>query len=348
MPTNHGTSIPHAPATDKGRRSLMQLGERKNASLAVADRLLDLCKAGQGYRYIYAKRAERMRSCGTWMEAARMQDGKFVVIRANWCRDRLCPMCAWRRSRRNAIALQRAVDYRKQLRPGGRWILLTLTIRNVDSSDIANSLDILVHAWDNLRHRREWERCFIGGARSIEITRNSDSGTYHPHLHALLECCDDYYGDEYLTHARLLYYWRDAVSVYTGVYDQDLRVDIRAVDTGSDASGSVKEVSKYILKSAPLLESPLEDLDELAAAVHGRRLVAYTGTIRKAMRELAISDEGDQMDDMAEGREIAVDRVILRWAEAGSAYYVERQLPPDADIDAPEDGPSPKIYADLD
>ena len=65
------------------------------------------------------------------------------------------------------------------------------------------------------------------------------------------------------------------------------------------------------------------------------------------MRALAISDEGDQMDDMAEGREIAIDLVILRWAEAGSAYYVERQLPPDVDVDEPENGPSPKIYANL-
>ena len=276
-----------------------------------------------------------------------MEDGKYLVVRANWCRDRLCPMCAWRRSRRNAIALQRAVDYRKQQRPDGRWILVTLTIRNVDSNDIANSLDILVHAWDNLRHRREWERCFIGGARSIEITRNQETGTYHPHLHALLECCDSYYSDQYLTHARLLDYWRDAVSVYTGFYDRDLRVDLRAADAREDAVGSVREVSKYILKSTPLLEAPLEDLDELAAAVHGRRLVAYTGTIRKAMRELAISDEGDQMDDMAVCREVAVDRVILRWAAAGSAYYVERQLPPDAETDPPEDGPTPQIYSNL-
>ncbi|MGZ7278142.1 protein rep, partial [Streptococcus pyogenes] len=59
---------------------------------------------------------------------------------AEFCRVRHCPVCQWRRSlmwqARFYQALPRIVaDY-----PDSRWMFLTLTVRNCDIADLAETL----------------------------------------------------------------------------------------------------------------------------------------------------------------------------------------------------------------
>lgn len=44
------------------------------------------------------RRADRVAQCGSEIEFGILQDGSKKLVKANFCRDRLCPMCNWRRS----------------------------------------------------------------------------------------------------------------------------------------------------------------------------------------------------------------------------------------------------------
>lgn len=323
IPTTDTRSISQSLLASK---PVTTMSDKRRMVVQMAARLEELCRRGEGLRYLYGRRADRMRMCGTQVCAAIGGDNVHIV-RANWCRDRLCPLCAWRRSRRNAAILRRAIDRCVHDRPDGRWIMITLTIPSLQACDLSHGLTCLTRGWDILRHRRAWQRAIIGAARSIEITRNPRTGLYHPHLHAIVEVPPEYYTDAYIPHSLLLDWWIDAQESITSIRRTDLRVHIQAIDAPT-ARGPAEEVSKYVVKGSDLLMCPVEDLDELAAAVHGRRLVAYTGTIRQAIAAEGLTDDPEALDADIPSL-CATDglpQYLLRWSAAGSAYYVERRL----------------------
>ena len=43
-------------------------------------------------------RAEKVENCATWLTYGKTTKAEFKLFYANFCRDRLCPMCSWRRS----------------------------------------------------------------------------------------------------------------------------------------------------------------------------------------------------------------------------------------------------------
>lgn len=339
IPTTDTRSISQSFLSSK---PILAMSDKRRLALRMADRLEGLCRRGDGLRYLYGRRAERMRMCGTQVCAALGGD-RVHVIRANWCRDRLCPLCAWRRSRRNAAILRRAIARCVRDRPSGRWIMITLTIPSLQACDLSHGLTCLTRGWDILRHRRAWQRAIIGAARSIEITRSTRTGLYHPHLHAIIEVPAEYYTDAYIPHSLLLDWWIDAQEAITSIRRTDLRVHIQAIDTPT-ARGPAEEASKYVVKGSDLLVCPDDDLDEIAAAVHGRRLVAYTGTIRMAIAAEGLTDDPDALDADITSLCATDDlpQYLLRWSAAGSAYYVERRLDdPRQDHDLPDyDSPS--------
>src|SRR5690606_12341063 len=104
---------------------------------------------------------------------------------ANFCRVRLCPMCAWRRSL--VIAHQiKAVAHEAVKRQSMRWLFLTLTIRNCTGDDLIDTISHLMKSWRRLSQRKLFSDVVVGWFRSLEITRNLLDDTYHPHFHVLL------------------------------------------------------------------------------------------------------------------------------------------------------------------
>ena len=55
-------------------------------------------------------RAVRIEQCGTYLEVSVMQDRSERVSAANFCRERLCPLCTWRRSARIVALREESVD----------------------------------------------------------------------------------------------------------------------------------------------------------------------------------------------------------------------------------------------
>lgn len=44
------------------------------------------------------RRADRVSQCGSYLDFGILPDGTKKLVKANFCRDRLCPLCNWRRS----------------------------------------------------------------------------------------------------------------------------------------------------------------------------------------------------------------------------------------------------------
>lgn len=291
-----------------------------------------------------AGRAHRMSNCSTYVEyEIALETGVIRLKRANLCRDRLCPTCNWRLAIRRAAEMQETIKYIATADPSAVGLLLTLTVRNCPADRLRWTIQHISQSFTRLRKHRLFARKIEGYARSIEITYNPVTDTYHPHIHALLIV-----PKEYLTapipqgeYARM---WQKAAALdYLPIVDIRRTYAPPADDTAADDMSApemqvitarvseleegTKEAVKYFVKPAALralLAS--EDLDELAIALSGHRLIAYGGCIKAARAALGYTDT--PVDTPAEETETDIvptpdtqlEKLAFTWCMSTSSY----------------------------
>lgn len=169
-------------------------------------------------------KAERVRHCGSFLKFNVCPEGHEKRLTfANFCRVRLCPMCAWRRSLLIAHQIK-AVAHEAVKRQSMRWLFLTLTIRNCSGDDLSDTISHLMKSWQRLSQRKAFSDVVVGWFRSLEITRNLLDDTYHPHYHVLLGVKPSYFRKGYLKTEEWVSLWRECLQV-----DYDPICDVRIV-----------------------------------------------------------------------------------------------------------------------
>lgn len=305
------------------------------------DKRRDCIRLGKIFVHLgWREQADKARLCGTVLQYYRDSGGHRSLMGANFCKQRLCPMCIGRRARKMAWRLGRIMD-KVEARDGLRYIFLTLTIRNCSGDELRDTIGDLLTAWDRMLRRRPVRRAVKGWFRAVEITRNWRDGSYHPHIHAILAVGDNYWADDYLSHGDYVDMWRQSLGVG---YDPSVRIQVvkgKGLKDGSAAAA--KEAAKYAVKPSEYVRSDL-DLDTAAsvvetytAALRRRRMVGMGGVIREAALELdGVVDESME-DDLvhADEERIREDLAVMvetyKWSFGVGDYVLirEEQLHPE-------------------
>lgn len=258
-------------------------------SLAVADTLrrsVDTTALGTVRPEI--KRAMNLEWCASQLIGTADDTGNVHVWGGPRCKWRLCPFClaveAGKERRRLAAAMTRL-----QTDLDARYIVLTLTVRNVPGAALNASLDALTDGWRRMVDLRPMGRVAVHGwYRTIEITRNQD-GSYHPHIHAIIATTPDYFrrsNKGYLSTRDYVQLWRKACRLdYDPICDVRAAYNRRRNDYGT--IGAAVEAAKYAVKSAEYCRD-IGTLRIYANALTSRRLRAYGGTLK------AYAKAGDQ------------------------------------------------------
>lgn len=303
-----------------------QWAQRKKSAMLLAD----ICEyAGLD------RRAAALRGCSTYLEFAVTEEG-LKLHQANFCRERLCPMCAWRRSRKIYGHMSRIMAEISARGYNIQYVMLTLTCRSVQGAELRAALDAMVKGWDRLCKRKRIKSAVAGWYRGIEITRDTDEfitaaryaagksyysarglavgdknpnfGLFHPHIHCLLAVTPSYFTRNYIKQSDWAELWRAALGA-----DYSPVVDVRRVR--GQTVRAAAEVAKYAAKPGDYISPDDVDLSAetvqvLDAALKGRRLVAYGGLLRDVHRELNLDDEetGDLVQTDAEAA--AADEIL--------------------------------------
>lgn len=241
-----------------------------------------------------SKRGARVWYCGAELAFDDNPDtGKKTLKSAQFCRDRLCPMCNWRRSIKTFFQLSKIMDVAQDENPNAESVFLTLTVRNCSGAELASTLDLMFSAWNKLnKHRRFTQAGFLGYFRALEVTYNRDANTYHPHFHVILLVDKQYfYAPTKYLHTKD---WSRLWGVSLGV-DYLPVCDIRAVKTHKERKyKAIAEVAKYTVKDSDYLyndeELTTRIVGELSHALKGRRLFAFGGVIKEIKRRLLLDD----------------------------------------------------------
>lgn len=251
----------------------------------------------------YLRKAENVVSCGSSLEFAKYSDDSFKLHRANFCRDRLCPMCAWRRSYKIFGQVSQIMDL---IEKDYAFIFVTLTVRSCDGEQLSEYIDRMNRAWRRFIQYKRIKQICKGFFRGLEITYNAETDCYHPHFHVIFAVPKGYFNHkDYIQHDEWLDLWRKAM--------QDPKIlilDVRRVrDKNATAAGAemantlksvgsaVAEIAKYAVKSSDYLfiNERLTDICvyTFSESLKNRRLCAMGGCFQDAHKKLQLDDSED-------------------------------------------------------
>ena len=232
-------------------------------------------------RYVSPDVSSKIWYCGTSIGLT--YDG--LIASANFCRNRFCPTCQWRRSVKLFRQNYECFQWIKEQYPGCRFVFLTLTVRNVLIDSLASRLVDMSAAWNRFTQRRDFKRLgLLGWLRVLEVTRNAHTGTYHPHFHVVLvvpSCC-----------------WLPEHSWWLRCWQLAAR---------DESKSSIDEISKYVVKDSDFSGSAwVQEFPELYKAMSNVRCFSPAGCWRDSRRALGFVDpDADTLtDDVSTGGKI--------------------------------------------
>lgn len=285
--------------------------EKKTANIKMARRM-----GAAGFK----RRAFLMEHCGDYIMFGKCEQcGNIEVQHANLCRDRLCPVCQWRLSRRLFSEMCRTLCYINDLDTYSAGFL-TLTVKNCKVEDLAVTLSRMAEAWNRMLASRQLKGFIAGWARSVEITYNAKTGEFHPHYHVIM-LYDDIIG-EGRTRALLSKLWGQAYKAkYQPVTDFRVIKDIAGDDANLGAA--IAETYKYAVKNDECESMPLNIFREFVKQINGKRFQSYGGIIKHARASLGLTENEDTDDENIEvcqrcGGEL--QQYIAEWSFTHSQY----------------------------
>jgi len=230
----------------------------------------------------YRRLSERINGCSGQLLFSRNTntetgESTLKLKGARFCRVRTCPICQWRRSLMWRARFFQALPEIQSQHPTGRWIFLTLTVRNCPITDLRDTLADMNAGWKRLLKRPEFS-AVLGWVRTTEVTRGKD-GTAHPHFHCLLMTAPSYFnGKNYVTQARWRELWQSVMRL-----DYPPVIDIRTVKGNGDIKKAVCETLKYSVKPTDMTDDPAYIL-KYTRQTHKLRFVATGGILKKILK----------------------------------------------------------------
>lgn len=235
------------------------------------------------------RKATAIEQCGTFLDIWHDNAGVEHVKNSNFCRERLCSVCAWRRQARFLATTEPALQ-KIDIEHGNKaqYVFITLTVKNCAAGALSGEITRILKAWDRLYKRKPFSAFALGGVRSVEVTYNSETNTYHPHLHALLLMKNEYFKrGNIISQHKLRILWQHALQ-----YDYEPYTyiqSIKAKEGKEERISATLETIKYSLKTKDFAISA-EVTHTLMSALKGRRLISFFGVVAAARREMNMPD----------------------------------------------------------
>ncbi|WP_198337126.1 protein rep [Psychrobacter celer] len=295
-----------------------------------------------GYEPEFERYHERMTDCSTFLAYGFNDDG-LKLKNANFCRVRHCPVCQWRRSLLWKSNMYVAYEEIKDKYPKGRWLFLTLTIKNPPIGDLRETLKHMNKAWDRLVKRKAFYSVVDGWIRTTEVTRpkqkkkkKSDPDVIcpifgnthaHPHFHVMLFVKPSYFSTGYMSQQKWSELWCDVLRV-----DYQPIVDIRSIrakkgETKEDAiKNAVMETLKYSVKPDDMVgdgsKKANEWFYELTRQTFKLRFVASGGVLKNALKRDDDITNDDLVNTGKDEEESETDdrRLVFTYAKIKHRY----------------------------
>ncbi|HBI0708190.1 TPA: protein rep [Staphylococcus aureus] len=235
-------------------------------------------------RHIGENQMDLVEDCNTFLSfVADKTLEKQKLYKANSCKNRFCPDCAWRKARKDALGLSLMMQYIKQ-QENKEFIFLTLTTPNVMCEELENEIKRYNNSFRKLIKRKKVGSVIKGYVRKLEITYNKKRDDYNPHFHVLIAVNKSYFTDKryYISQQEWLDLWRDVtgISEITQVQVQKIR---------QNNNKELYEMAKYSGKDSDYLINQ-KVFDAFYKSLKGKQVLVYSGLFKEAKKKLKNGD----------------------------------------------------------
>lgn len=241
--------------------------------------------------------ADRMAVCGDWLsfDVAKDSSGRVErkCRRANFCHSRLCPMCAWRRSRKIGRELE-LVCQQLDKGPAVKALMLTLTVRSVPlNAGLGASITHLLESFAKLTRVKAWKDAVKYWFRGLEVTVSE--GTAHPHLHVIIFVENDYFDPKkslYIPQSKWAFLWGRALRA-----DYKPVVDIRRCTRVIEAAKYIIKPDGFVVMKGERWFADWEVVAALHIALAGRRFIGWSAELVEIRKRLGLCANGGDAED---------------------------------------------------
>lgn len=284
---------------------------------------------------LHFKKAKNVKDCADEM-AFKVGPDNYLRLHQVWfCKSKLCPLCAWRRSMKFSYQNQEIISEAMKKYPTARFLFLTLTVKNVYGGEELNKvLKEMTSGFNRLFKYKKVAKNMVGFLRATEVTVNDTDHSYHPHFHVLLMVKPTYFkgSENYLSQDEWTKLWQKSMKL-----DYQPIVNIKAVRGKSkdkkDVQSAVLESSKYPVKDSDYLTDDMDRdsavVDDLEMGLHRKRQIGYGLLFKELRKKLHLDDaeEGDlrvvgadDEDEIDESAQI----IYAKWNNDRKNYFIKR------------------------
>lgn len=244
--------------------------------------------------YVYNSLVEKMAICCEKSRIAKCKNcGAEHHKETTYCNQRLCPVCAKRKSLKYVAVLS---DIFMNLMKRHYVCMLTFTIP--DSDNLKENMDNLEKSWRYMVHdckftRFGFKKLIAGGIRSFETKLGENSKKWHSHYHCIIiksKFCKDF--------EILKAYWKHATKYITG---KEGSIDIRSIKLRNDRTTTqinnyeslikaINETVKYITKFN-FSDYSDKQVIELVNETYKKRFTNGFGILSRYQKDFAKADE---------------------------------------------------------
>ena len=235
-------------------------------------------------RHVKEGQMDLIKNCNTFLSFVTDKTlEKKKLYKANPCKNRFCPVCAWRKARKDALGLSLMMQYVKQ-EESKSFIFLTLTTPNVTAEHLEDEIQNYNHAFQKMFKRKKVNSIAKGYVRKLEVTYNAERDDYHPHFHVLIAVNRSYFKDtkSYISQKEWLNLWRDVTDMpeITQVQVQKIR---------QNNNKELYEMAKYSGKDSDYLINQ-KVFDAFYKSLKGKQVLVYSGLFKDAKKKLKNGD----------------------------------------------------------
>ncbi len=275
--------------------------------------------------------SQKIKECGNYLEFALKEhqitkDSKKKLAGANFCKNRFCPMCSWRRVRNITGQLKDAFSIIQE-KEKVAVLFLTLTISNPDVKDLKVAIAKMNKAFKKMSETKPFKNAVLGYFKAIEILGDkTPKGQAHPHFHILLIVDTKYFSSRnYLNKSEWTEMWKKALKVdYTPV------VDVRRIksknENFSDIDSAIMETVKYSVKHSDLCKRSNEDFYYLYTQTKSLRFISAGGILKEHLNLIKIDEDLINLKKENEALWIEICRLIYTWQNGD--YQLKEIKPP--------------------
>lgn len=244
--------------------------------------------------YIYSSLVNKMSLCCEYSTKAKCkQCGVEYHNGTSYCNQRLCPVCARRKSIKYMAILMPIFE---NLVKRNYVCMLNFTIP--DSPNLKENIENLEKSWRYMVNgcrftRFGFNKLIAGGIRKMEVKKGANSKEWHSHYHCLIvktKFCKDF--------EILKAYWKNATKY---VFGKEGSIDIRTIKLKNSSTITqvqsneslliaIAETVKYITKF-DFENYTNKDLIDLVNATYKKRFINGFGILSKYQKDFAKADE---------------------------------------------------------